>query len=118
MGFVQWIACAAIALSAVPARADDYRGGGKLLLTDGATAIEGSAGAGLATWALIGGRATDAGIGGGGHVTHVALDDFSLTTYGAKIGLFDRVELSYARQRFDTRAAGAALGLGKGFTFG
>ena len=33
------------------------------------------------------------------------------------VGLFNRVELSYARQAFDTRRAGAALGLGRGFTF-
>jgi hypothetical protein len=33
------------------------------------------------------------------------------------VGLFNRVELSYARQNFDTRDVGTALGLGKGFTF-
>ena len=33
------------------------------------------------------------------------------------MGVFDRVELSYTRQAFDTRKVGAALGLGKGFTF-
>ena len=35
----------------------------------------------------------------------------------AAVGLFDRVELSYAWQAFDTEATGAALGLGQGFTF-
>ncbi len=33
------------------------------------------------------------------------------------LGLFDRVELSLARQDFDTGATGAKLGLGEGFTF-
>jgi len=88
------------------------------MLTGGATTVEGSAGGGLATWAVIGGNETDAGIGGGAHFTEVPLADFRFRSFGAKIGLFDRFELAYARQRFDTRAAGAALGLGRGFTFG
>ncbi len=33
------------------------------------------------------------------------------------LGLFDRVELSLARQDFDTGVTGAKLGLGEGFTF-
>lgn len=113
---------AALALSALvcasSAESRSLRSGGKLMLTGGATAIEGSAGGGLATWALIGGNETDAGIGGGAHFTEVRLADFGFRSVGAKVALFDRVELSYARQRFDTEAAGAALGLGRGFTFG
>ncbi|MFN3353981.1 MAG: DUF3034 family protein, partial [Brevundimonas sp.] len=38
--------------------------------------------------------------------------------YGAAVAFWDRVELSYTRQEFDTGATGAALGLGQGFTFG
>ncbi len=48
----------------------------------------------------------------------MALPDFDLASVGAAVGLSNRVELSYAYQRFDTRAAGAALGLGRGFVFG
>ena len=111
--------CAALACAlAPPAIAGPMRHGGKLLLTGGATGIEGSAGGGLATWALIGGNETDAGIGLGAHATEVMLDDYGFRSFGAKLGLFDRLELSVARQRFDTKAAGAALGLGRGFTFG
>jgi len=106
------------ALLASPCVAKEYRGGGKLALTDGMTAVEGSAGGGLATWALIGGRETDAGIGGGAHSTVVRTGRFTLTGVGAKVALYDRVELSYTRQLFDTRSAGAALGLGKGFALG
>ncbi len=102
---------------AFPAQAKEWREGGKLLLTGGVTNIEGSAGGGLASWAFIAGNETNAGIGGSAHLTQVQLDDFGLTTFGAAVGLFDRVEISYARQRFDTRAAGAALGLGSGFAF-
>jgi hypothetical protein len=47
----------------------------------------------------------------------VPLSDFTLTAAGVAVGLFERVELSYARQWFDTGRAGARLGLGEDFTF-
>lgn len=108
---------ALLAVAPGAAHADDARAGGKLLLTDGVTSVEGAAGGGLATWALIAGNETDAGIGGTAHATVVALPDFDLESYGAAIGLFDRVELSYAHQSFDTRGAGTALGLSRGYAF-
>ncbi len=73
---------------------------------------------GLAAWAVIGGSETRDGIGGSAHATIVALPDFDLKTAGIGLGINDSVELSYAYQRFDTHRAGAALGLGRGFTFG
>ncbi|WP_246347024.1 DUF3034 family protein [Sphingomonas jinjuensis] len=88
-----------------------------MLLTNGVSSVEGAAGGGLASWALIAGNETRDGIGGSAHATLVALPDFDLESAGVAIGINDRVELSYAYQRFDTRAAGAALGLGRGFTF-
>ncbi|WP_432769226.1 MAG: DUF3034 family protein [Sphingopyxis sp.] len=110
---------AAAACAALPATAQDATlvDGGKLLLTNGVTTIEGTSGGGLATWATIAGRETDAGIGVSGHVTFVELPDYGWQSHGLAVGLFDRVELSYARQNFDTRDVGAALGLGQGFTF-
>lgn len=103
--------------TATPAFANDGRSGGKLLLTDGISSVEGSAGGGLATWAVIAGNETDRGIGASAHGTLVALPDFTLRAAGAAVGIYDRVELSYTRQMFDTEAAGSALGLGRGFTF-
>ncbi len=91
--------------------------GGKLLLTGGVSALEGGAGGGLATWAVIAGNETRNGVGGKVHATHVDVSDYQLRAAGAAIGLYDRVELSVARQEFDTGATGAKLGLGKGFTF-
>lgn len=108
------VLCAAVA---APAFAGDGRAGGKLLLTDGVSTVEGSAGGGIASWAVIAGNETERGVGGAAHATALALPDFTLTGYGGAIGLFDRLELSYAHQSFDTRKAGAALGLGRGFTF-
>ncbi len=100
-----------------PAAADELRNGTKLLLTGGVSTIEGSGGGGLSTWATTTGYGDDEGIGGNVHGTLVSLPDFEFTTWGVAGAAFDRVEFSYARQSFDTQDAGAALGLGKGFTF-
>jgi hypothetical protein len=91
--------------------------GGKLLLTGGVSTIDGAAGGGLASWAVISGYETREGIGGEAHGTYVKLPDYELRAYGAAVGLFDRLEISYARQDFDTGATGGKLGLGNGFTF-
>lgn len=89
---------------------------GKLLLTGGVSQIEGAAGGGLTPWAVIGGYGTRDQIGATAYYTRVDVDDYSMDSYGAAVGLFNRVELSVARQRFDTEDVGAALGLGQGFT--
>lgn len=90
---------------------------GKLILTNGIATIEGSGGGGLANWATISGMGTNRAVGISAHVTGVELPDFRLDTHGLAIGIRDRVELAYARQNFNTRNVGAALGLGKGFQF-
>ncbi len=102
---------------AAPAAADELRNGTKLLLTGGVSTIEGSGGGGLSTWATTTGYGDDEGVGANVHGTLVSLPDFEFTTWGVAAAAFDRVELSFARQSFDTQDAGAALGLGKGFTF-
>lgn len=90
---------------------------GRLLATGGVSQVEGAGGGGLGAWALITGYGTDHGVGLNGHVTSVLLPDYHLTSFGLATGLFDRLELSYAWQEFDTQHVGAALGLGEGFTF-
>jgi len=120
-------AVSAVALSAGAAAAQspgwsprwmpEVRPGGKLLLTGGVSTIEGSGGGGLATWATTTGYGAQDGIGGNVHATYVNMPDYELRSVGAAVGLWDRVELSVARQAFDTGATGAALGLGEGFTF-
>ncbi len=114
-------------LLTVPAFADDGGSmldkgmamfdGGKLLATGGVSNVEGAGGGGLATWALITGYGTNDGVGVNGHYTYVGLPDYNLQTFGASVGILDRVELSYAYQAFDTQKTGGALGLGNGFTF-
>jgi hypothetical protein len=103
-----------------PLRADELSGlfdQGKLLATGGVSQVEGSGGGGLANWALITGYGTRDGVGANAHYTTVLLPDYRLDTLGVAVGLFDRVELSYAWQNFDTQQVGAALGLGKGYAF-
>ena len=91
--------------------------GGKLLLTQGVSNIEGAAGGGLATWAVIAGYGAEDQVGANVHYTNVGLDDFDFRTYGIAVGLLDRIELSYARQDFDTGRTGPLLTLPDGFTF-
>lgn len=98
------------------ASAEPLENGGKLLLTRGISTLSGSGGGALTPWALITGNETNRGIGATAHYTFVATDDFQVRTFGAAAGFYDRFELSYTRQAFDTRDAGAALGLGAGYT--
>jgi len=111
--------CVVFLLSLRPLWAADFLNfdEGKLLATGGVSAVEGEGGGGLAAWALISGYGTRDGIGVNAHATFVGLSDYQLISPGVAVGLFDRVELSYAWQAFDTESTGAALGLGQGFTF-
>src|SRR5690242_8105513 len=106
--------------SAAQASGDDSNrlfDSGRLLATSGVSEIEGAGGGGLVPWALITGYGTRDAIGANAHYTVVALPNFTLQTAGVAVGLFDRVELSAARQAFDTHSTGGSLGLGNGFTF-
>lgn len=97
--------------------ADDLRGGGKLLMTNGITSLEGASGGGLTPWAVIAGNETDSGIGISVHGTIVEIKSYDFQSAGLSIGLFDRVELSYSHHNFNTHDIGAALGLGKDYAF-
>lgn len=76
--------------------------GGKLLLTRGISNLSGGGGGALTPWALITGNETDRGIGGTAHYTYVATNDFEVRTFGGALGLYDRFEVSYTSQAFDT----------------
>ena len=114
--------CLALAAAGAPAFADEDKveagpsHGGKLILTGGVSQVEGSAGGGLTPWAVIGGYGSEGQWGANAYYTRVNVDDYHLDSYGVLVGIHDRVELSIARQEFDTEDVGAALGLGRGFT--
>ncbi len=100
------IAAALCLWAAAPATAAS----GKLLLTGGVSSIDGAAGGGLTPWAVIGSYATTGEVGASAHVSRLRTQDYGLTTFGAALGVWDRFEVSLARQRFDTGDTGTALG--------
>lgn len=102
------------ACSAAPSFKPDQ---GRLLATGAVSQIEGSAGSGLTNWAVISGYGSNTSWGGNTHYTQVELPDFQLRSYGASVGVKNRVELSYARQDFDLGDTGPRLGLRDGYTF-
>jgi hypothetical protein len=75
--------------------------GNRLLDTGGVMQLEGSAGGGLTPWALIAGLGTDRHTGASAFCTTVTPQEFQLSSCGFATGIHDRVELSFARQRFD-----------------
>ena len=75
--------------------------GDRLVVTGGAQQIEGAAGSGLVPWALIAGYGTRDQVGGSAFFTRADTDDFDLESFGAAVGIHDRLELSFSRQRFD-----------------
>jgi hypothetical protein len=87
--------------------------GDRLAWTGGVTQIEGAAGGGLVPWALIGGLETDTEVGATAFGTYVHTGDFTLRAGGASLDLDDRLELSFARQRFDAGAVLPGLTLGQ-----
>ena len=87
----------------------------KLLLTNAISAVDGASGGGISNWATIAGRQETRGVGVQAHVTAVLLPDFFYQSHGVALGIADRIELSYARQNFDTQDVGAALGIGQGY---
>jgi truncated hemoglobin YjbI len=73
---------------------------GKFIGTGGVSTVEGSAGGGIVPWALIAGYGTRDSWGATAFATRVTTQDYQLASYGAAIGIGDRVEVSLARQDF------------------
>jgi hypothetical protein len=84
---------------------------GKLLLTGGVASIDGAAGGGLTPWAVTGSYATAGQWGATAHATRVQTGEYSMNAYGAALAWGEQLELSIARQDFDTGDTGTALGL-------
>jgi len=75
--------------------------GDRLLATSGVTQVEGAAGGGLTTWAMIAGGGSRNQVGGSAAVTRLRTEGgFDLTTAGVAVGVYDTVELSASRWRF------------------
>ena len=85
--------------------------GDRLLATGGAQMVEGAGGGGVVPWALIAGYGTNRQVGGSAFYTRVSTQDFELDAYGIAVGFYDRVEISFARQRFDAGSVVPGLDL-------
>ncbi|GAB3260642.1 DUF3034 family protein [Chitinimonas naiadis] len=94
---MRYIPCIVLSLLVVGSHA----AGGRLPATGGMTQLEGAGGAGLAPWALIGSYASRDEVAGNAFYTRVESQGYRLESAGAAVGLFDRVELSFAQQRFN-----------------
>ncbi|MDC9502065.1 MULTISPECIES: DUF3034 family protein [unclassified Pseudoalteromonas] len=77
---------------------------GKLLATPGVSQIEGSGGGGIVPWAQLAGYASEDEFSVNGFCSRADVTDYTLDVCGAQVNLFNRVELSYAQQRFDVAA--------------
>lgn len=82
---------------------------GKLLATAGVTQIEGSAGGGIVPWAVISGYGSQDEVAATVSTTQVSTTDYRLDVTSAAIGLYDKVELSYAKQRFTLSSLGGDI---------
>ncbi len=78
---------------------------GKFIATGGVSTVEGSAGGGIVPWALIAGYGTRDSWGANAFATRVATQDYQLVSYGAAVGIGERVEVSLARQDFQGELA-------------
>lgn len=102
--------CAAAILGTSPCIAQAETG--KLLLTGGVSSVDGAAGGGISPWAVVGTNATDGQIGYSAHLSTLGLPDYRLNTYGAAIGIHNRVEVSAAQQDLDASPATGFNALG------
>lgn len=76
-------------------------GEGRLLATGGATSLEGAAGGGIMPWAVLAGYGERGEWGADVFATRVETGDYRLDVAGVAVAYGNRIELSYARQRFD-----------------
>ena len=76
-------------------------GDGRLLATGGASSLEGAAGGGITPWAVLTGYGERDQWGASAFATRVETGDYRLDAAGLAVAYDNRIELSYARQRFD-----------------
>lgn len=84
---------------------------GKVLLTGGVATIDGGGGGGITPWAVINGYGTRDGVNGSLHYTYAQLPNYSLNSYGASVGIYDRLELSYTHSTLPTGSTFNTVGL-------
>ncbi|MCP5018737.1 MAG: DUF3034 family protein [Ketobacter sp.] len=78
-------------------------GSGKLQETAGVTQVEGSGGGGLVPWATLSGYDSRDEWSSSAFMTRVSLPDYRLQAFGASASVYDRIEISLARQTFELK---------------
>jgi len=86
-------------------------GDGRLLATGGASSLEGAAGGGITPWAVLTGYGERDQWGASAFATRVVTGDYRLDAAGLAVAYDNRIELSYARQRFDLGSLARDLSL-------
>lgn len=82
---------------------------GKLLATPGVSQVEGSGGGGLVPWAQLAGYATEDELAASAFCSHANLKDFQLNSCGGQVNLYDRLELSFAKQTLNVEPLSLTL---------
>lgn len=77
---------------------------GKLIATPGISQFEGAGGGGLVPWAQLAGYDSREQWSANAFCSHGDVDEYQLDVCGAQFSLFDRLELSFARQQFEVEA--------------
>ncbi|MES2821940.1 MAG: DUF3034 family protein [Pseudomonadota bacterium] len=101
MTFVSWFLPSILAGVALLSPARAAAEGGRLLATGGASSLEGAAGGGITPWAVLAGYGERGEWGADVFATRVETGDYRLDVAGLALAYDNRLELSYARQRFD-----------------
>lgn len=99
------------AIGAVSGFSGAYAAEGRLVATGGASSIDGAAGGGITPWAVLAGYGEQGEWGANAFATHVDLPDYRLDVTGLAVAYGNRVEVSFARQRFDLGSLVGKLGL-------
>lgn len=84
---------------------------GRLIATGGASSIDGAAGGGITPWAVLAGYGEKGQWGANAFATRVELPDYRLDVAGLAVAYDNRVEVSFARQRFDLGSLVSKLNL-------
>lgn len=113
--FIFWCLIAASIFNATIASANNSinnpQNRSRLLVTGGATTIEGAAGGGIVPMAVISGYGAHEEYSGTGFISHVDTRDYSLRTLGASFSWYNRIEISYAEQKLTHQSLTDALTL-------
>jgi len=97
---LNWLFC----LACIGFASSGLAASGKLLATPGVSQVEGSAGGGIVPWAQLAGYASDDEIAINGFCSRADVSDYRLDVCGVQLNIYDRVEFSYAEQRFEVPA--------------